>query len=176
MMVVIVPKIKSDDKELEIWLDLEGTVIDSWDNGRILHGHVSNIQTFLAAYELKHLRIWSFAIWTAKQKSDFVQSGMKESLEQLFGGLRIVDYPSVDEMIELCKPYDFHFRYECPLEFMQVNGKYWSFLKYAMSQTSKKCVLIDDCVPFSMIQYPNKNVEVITLNIEKDFLQQTKQV
>ncbi len=167
MKVAIVPKIKYKPKQLEVWLDLEGTIINNWDDGLFLQ-HVQKIKDYLEVEKPTHINIWSFAIWYEKQRIEFDASGMKERIEQCFG-LEIIEYPSVDDMIELCKPADSYFRYDHPHEFMQINGKYWSFIKYAMSQTSKKLVLIDDCVPHSVIQYPHRNVEVLTLNIEKDF-------
>jgi hypothetical protein len=166
MMAEILMNYCSDSQALEVWLDLEGTVINNWDDGLFIQ-HVSKIKDYLQDVKPTFLNIWSFAIWTQKEKEEFDYSGMKERIEQCFG-LPIIEYPSVDEMMVLCKPYEFLFNYTCPLEFMQINGKYFSFLKHAMSQTSKKMVLIDDCVPGSVIQYTNKNVEVETLNIETD--------
>src|SRR5574343_896140 len=113
-----------------VWLDLEDTVIDNWHSGALLHLNVANIKNFLDFVKPQKINIWSFAIWYEEQQKDFVKSGMKESLELELGYL-IDRYPNVEEMRQ--HVYDFeHIHYQDTPDFMQLNGKAWSFIKFAL--------------------------------------------
>ena len=149
-----------------VWLDLEDTVIDVWSSGRLLHDKVAKIKNFLNQVKPQQINIWSFAIWYEKQQVEFVQSGMKESLELELGSM-IDQFPNMEQMRAYA--YDFeHIRYDSTLEFMQLNGKAWSFIKFALQFNDTEFWLIDDAIPTMTIDNHQTNTIIHLLNIDRD--------
>lgn len=149
-----------------VWLDLEDTVIDVWSSGRLLHDKIAKIKNLLADIKPKQINIWSFAIWHEKQQVEFVQSGMKESLELELGYL-IDRFPNTEQMRAFA--YDFEsIHYDSTLEFMQLNGKAWSFIKFASLHQDTKFWLIDDAVPSLTVSNHQTNTTIHLLNVDRD--------
>lgn len=156
----------SNNIKTSIWIDLEDTVIDNWSSGYLLHLNVEKIKTFLNEKKPHRINIWSFAIWYEKQKLDFINSGMKESIECALESL-IDQYPSIEEMRALV--YDFeHIHYQDTNDFILLNGKAWSFIKFASLFSDTEFFLIDDSVPSLTVQNRQTNTIIHLLNIERD--------
>ncbi len=129
---------------MEVWLDLEDTIITNWNEGLLLNP--GKIKNWLDERDIKELRIWSFAIWDDKDKAHFVRSGMKRMIETALER-PILEWPSVKEMQTLVEYYE-GIIYDSRTEFMQLNSKKWSFIKYCLGHKKHTtCVLIDDAVP-----------------------------
>jgi hypothetical protein len=108
--------------------------------------NVNVIKRWLDALEVKEINIWSFAIWTKEDKEFFVTSGMKEAIERALER-DIVEFPSVEEMRAYVYEYE-HITYDSQREFMTLNGKRWSFIKYCMvHRIGQHSILLDDAVP-----------------------------
>lgn len=146
----------------QVWVDLEETVINNWNDGFLLT-HTHKIRKYLNLHEVSDIRIWSFAIWNDKDKTEFVDSGMKKSLEIALD-VNIIEYPSVEEIQKLVFHYE-NTRYDSRSEFMSMNGKFWSFVKYCMGhQIGNHCVLIDDAVPdWRMSDFKDTFIETINI-------------
>lgn len=147
----------------QVWLDLEETVINNWNDGLLL-AHTHKIRKYLNLHEVKEITIWSFAIYDRNDQLEFEDSGMKRSIEDCLN-VRINQYPSVDEIQKLVFHYE-NTRYDSRLDFMSMNGKFWSFVKYCMGhQIGNHCVLIDDAVPdWRMSDFKDTFIETININ------------
>lgn len=152
-------------QEVEIWLDLEETIINNWDDAWLTH-HVPKIKAWLDYHKPTKINIWSFAIWSEEDRDYFVNSGMKEVISNELG-YRISKYPSMLDMMKWAKEYD-GIHYENVHEFAQLNGKTWSFVKFGVLQQNKKLFLIDDAVPHLEMKVPDNNVSIYLLNVERD--------
>ena len=142
-----------------LWLDLEETIIDSWSSGLLINPH--KIRKWLDQNDIDDIHIWSFAIWDDKDKNEFVTSGMKESIECVLRR-QILSSLSVIEMHKLVYQYE-KVRYDGTTDFMSLNGKHWSFIKYCMGHhIGEHCILIDDCVP-SWTLNDNKTGTIVEL-------------
>ncbi len=147
---------------LKVWLDLEETIINNWNDGLFL-GHVHKIKKWLDDNEIKEINIWSFAIWNDKDILDF-ESHLKKQIE-LALGRPIVLYPSVEQMQKLVYQYE-HTEYDSVWEFMQLNRKNWSFIKYCLGHHKDcKCILIDDAVPNQTLVDHDINLTIRLINV-----------
>jgi hypothetical protein len=149
----------------EIWLDLEETVIYSW-NDAWFTGHCPKIKSWLDFHNPTEINIWSFAIWSQEDRDYFVNSGLKEEITKELG-YRISKYPDIPTMMEWIYAYE-KIKYENLYEFAQLNGKAWSFIKYAMTRQNVKMFLVDDAVPTMELKLPEQNVEIYLLNVARD--------
>jgi hypothetical protein len=126
-----------------VYLDLEETIIDNWDSGLLINS--SFIRKWLDANHLGDIHIWSFAIYNDQDKNDFVKHLQDRICRVL--NRSVLSYPSIAESMAVVFKYD-HVQYESRFEFVQLNGKHWSFFKYCMMQhIGEHCILIDDAVP-----------------------------
>jgi len=148
-----------------IWLDLEETIINNWDDG-FFTGHTQKIKTFIDKIKPSHINIWSFAIWDEEHRSQFVSSSMKKSIEDVLG-YEIKEYPSVEDIRLMVYEYE-KTRYFSRSEFMQMNGKFWSFIKYGMLRNDEHIILIDDAVQHTTMDIVKRNVKITTLNVAFD--------
>ena len=142
---------------LKIWLDLEETIINNWYDGLLIRP--GKIKHWLkSTYNVDEINIWSFAIWDENDKKEFVSSGMKEAIEKALE-CRIIDFPSVEEMQYKIEEYE-GIKYDSRGEFMQLNQKRWSFMKYCLGyEPNTRCVLLDDAVPsWELIDWKTKTV------------------
>lgn len=129
---------------MEVWLDLEDTIITGWKEGLLLNP--GKIKKWLDDRDVKEIRIWSFAIWNEADKKRFVGSGMKQMIETALER-PILEWPSMAEMQVAVQHYE-GIIYDSRTEFMQLNSKKWSFIKYCLGhKKNTTCVLIDDAVP-----------------------------
>jgi hypothetical protein len=150
---------------VKVWLDLEETIINNFDDGLFL-GHVYKIKKWLDQKEIKEVNIWSFAIWDDKDIKSF-EFRLKEEIE-LALGRPIISYPSVEQMQKLVYHYE-SIEYDSRSDFMQLNGKRWSFIKYCLgnqySFEANECVLIDDAVPNQTLVDYDRNLTIQLINV-----------
>lgn len=142
---------------VKVWLDLEETIIDNWDSGLLINP--GRIKKWLkSTYNVDEINIWSFAIWNEADKLEFVSTGMKAAIEKALE-CRIIDFPSVEDMQQLIEKYE-GIIYDSRGEFMQLNQKRWSFMKYCLGyEPNTRCVLLDDAVPsWELIDWKTKTV------------------
>lgn len=145
-----------------VFLDLEETIIDSWANGILVNA--GRIKKWLDKNHLGGIHIWSFAIYDDKDQHEFETSGMKTSIEHVLGR-EILSSLSIVDMSKLVYQYE-KLRYDNRSDFMQMNGKHWSFIKYCMGhQIGNKCILIDDCVPDWVLSDNNTGTIVELINV-----------
>jgi hypothetical protein len=142
-----------------VFLDLEGTIIDGWNSGLLINPN--KIKIWLDSNNIGDIHIFSFALYNNKDLVEFVDSGMKNSIERALNR-RILTWPSVEDIQKVVYDYE-HVRYENVYEFSQINGKHWAFIKFILGQQEEgEFVLIDDTIPSLEIK-DNKGNKVIRL-------------
>jgi hypothetical protein len=146
----------------QVWIDLEETIIDSWSSGLLINHH--KIKNWLDTNNIDDINIWSFAIWDEKDQKEFVSSGMHESIERVLNR-KILSSVSVTEMHKLVYQYE-KVRYDNDTDFMSLNGKHWSFIKFCMGHhVGQDCILIDDCVPSWIIEDTKTGGKITLINV-----------
>lgn len=153
-------------RKISVWLDLEETVIKSWHEPYYTM-HVHKLRQWIWDLNPVDINIWSFAIWNEEDKKHFIESGIKQDLEGYFKK-SIDKFYSIKELMQLCKPSESPYSYDSDHQWVQFNGKLWSFIKFAMLQEDTEFYLIDDCVPHTIIEFPDRNIKITTLNIVTD--------
>ena len=148
---------------MHVWLDLEATIITCWEEGFLINQEV--IKSWLDENNIGDINIWSFALWDEKDRDEFITSGMKSAIEKVLDR-RILTHPCIREMRAMIFKTE-KLKYISTRDFIQINGKHWSFIKFCMGEhPDKKCVLIDDMVPSIEIRDSRTQGEIILINIE----------
>lgn len=147
-----------------IFIDLEDTVINNWHDGQLLTHGVYKIQQILEKEypRVTDLNIWSYAIWNNDDLDRFNKI-YRKWLEEVFG-MNIDLVFSVHQIRNLIYSYE-HIEYEDRNEFMQMNGKFLSFMKYGQLYKDRDFVLFDDLVPNSLLTFHDLNTTIRTIKI-----------
>lgn len=151
-------------QERIIFLDLEDTIISNWYDGRLLGNNIKRIRDTIRERfpNFKVLNIWSFAIYDQTDIDDFdirLRNDVEVAMRHKFDFII-----SVDRMMELVKEYE-NIHYDSRHEFMQMNNKFYSFIKYCQLYTDLHLILFDDAVPNMIMQIPDKNLTIETIKI-----------
>lgn len=130
----------------KVFLDLEETIIESWDNPIIMNH--KKISKFLRNLDITHVGIFSFAIWNDEDKVNFERFEIKQMIEQslqVFVG-KVLTVPEMADEVFWKQGTVIE-----PMEFIQLWGKQRAFLDWAMMQPrfdegEQEFILIDDVV------------------------------
>ena len=153
------------ETKLSIWIDLEETIINNWDDKYFLQS-TRAIKKWLSEVQgLTEINIWSFAIWDSADIWHFEKSGLKKDIEDALR-FPIAQYPSVEEMQKMVYSYD-KIDYDSRNEFMQLNGKMWSFMKFALQYKNTRFILIDDAVPNMTLNQEDYNTSIEFINVNR---------
>lgn len=158
--------------QTKVWLDLEDTIIDRFDAAR--GNNLVNVQPtldWLASIEAVKFGIFSFAIWTDKEKKQFERS-LRRRIETTLG--LVTEVLSVDEMASIVSKWsgvqfgvaeDFPDRIS---DFISINGKHDAFIKVCLAREQDcTCFLLDDVVPNRTVIDHDKNVTIHLVNVKK---------
>ena len=128
-----------------MFLDLEGTVIEDWDSFRLMTENIRSIRHALEHRKIKEVHIFSFAIHDEADVARFV-SELQPTLERhlqvpIVGVHTIQEMKHVDEVWRGCRLFDMS-------EFILLRGKQGAFESWAASKhPGQSSALIDDVVP-----------------------------
>ncbi len=151
---------------MNIFLDLEGTIINNWNEGLLINPQkIKNFIHSTANVYNRSVTIFSFAIYDENDREEFVTSGMKEAIENSIDCM-ITNVLNVKEIQKAVYEYE-KVKYDSIFEFIQMNGKQWSFIKYCMiKHVGETSILIDDCVGSIDIIDRKQGTEIILHNIK----------
>lgn len=145
-----------------IFLDLEGTIIDSWDNR--VPVNLSKIKSFLEQNNIKEVNIFSFAIHNEDDLTEFCRDDFKGWLEEILN-VKIVSHPTVEDM---CKAVLQHVGINWSThELISVWTKLRSFQDFCQACfKDSSCTLIDDVVPNMTQVFHDINLVIKTINVD----------
>lgn len=142
------------------FLDLEGTIIQSWDNPNLIN--VDSIKKWLKDRDVKQIHIFSFAIFNKDDQDKFV-ARFKTPLQDVLG-VDIVSWPDKRSMMDA----DLPIKWDNEWDFSSVRGKQGAFLIWATQNfAGQHSVLIDDCVPNRVVSDLDTNTIITTINVNK---------
>jgi len=143
-----------------LFLDLEETVIQSWDNP--IFCNTDFILDILKQEQVKQVHIFSFAIYNDRDKKIF-ENTMKSGLEQHLG-VEILSWVSIKELIE--KIFNHTNTLFDENELITLWGKVRSFHDFCSSEFNNiECILVDDVVPNSRFDLFDKNLSIRTIRV-----------
>ena len=144
------------------FLDLEGTIIDSWDN-RVFVNY-SRVKDFLSQRMIKEVNIFSFAIWNEKDLNVFNQKDFKGWLEDALE-VKIVSTPTVEDIKKVVQHHR-GINWETH-ELISVWGKLRSFQDFCIACFENcSCTLLDDAVPNMTQVMHDSNLVIKTIDVE----------
>jgi hypothetical protein len=128
---------------MNVFLDLEETVITSWADGMLLH--TTPVREFLQQNNVKKVHIFSFAIWNKKDQDDFDRR-FKSTLEKVLK-VNIAARPSVEDMMR-ADTLMTGLQFDSITDFVSIRGKTGAFQNFCRFHFDHQVnVLIDDVVP-----------------------------
>lgn len=156
-----------DDKvNKHLFVDLEETLIDSWESGQL--GPKGKVWSLLDTHfgrdrPVTNATVWSFAVWDQKDVDHF-NNNFKTWLENQFN-LRFVDVVTTAEMVVVCKNH-LGWNHLDTTELIQLLGKERSLEIWLKNHNYRDCevVLLDDVVENKTVHFHDKN---LTLNFVK---------
>lgn len=152
-------------KSVTCWLDLEQTIIASWDDVFLIN--VTTIRDFLKSRNITEVGIFSFAIYNEADKEEF-RKNIKPIIE-LALGVTVIAWPSVRDMIRVEKQYSgvvFDSEYEVH-DYIQLRGKKDGFINYVNATCEfETAILIDDVVPDLTLSHRFKGWSIELWNVD----------
>ena len=152
-------------KSVTCWLDLEQTIIASWDDVFLIN--VTTIRDFLKSRNITEVGIFSFAIYNEADKEEF-RKNVKPIIE-LALGVTVTTYPSVQDMIRVEKQFT-GVRFDQPYEvteYIHLRGKKDAFINYIQGICEfETAILIDDVVPDLTLSHRFKGWAIELWNVD----------
>jgi hypothetical protein len=131
-------------KNTQVFLDLEETVIDSWDSGLLVNS--AQVRDWLAQHEIKGVDIFSFAVWNQQDQLKFDREFAPILRKALDVGIR--NCITVQSMMEKDSTLTGINWQGDITEFICLRGKVGAFTNWCrLHHAADVCVLIDDIVP-----------------------------
>ncbi len=152
-------------QKLVLWLDLEDTIITNWHDVLFTY-HTQNIKQWILKYQPDSVHIFSAAIYDEADQRTF-ETTMKLDIEQALQ-CSIQSWPSMYEVQRIIYNYE-RVKYDSLFEFIQINGKTWSFVKMLMGRNIKDehHVLIDDAVSKIEVNDTSRNNKFTLINVNE---------
>jgi hypothetical protein len=152
-----------ENKEL-FFLDLEETVIRSFDNPRLVN--IEKVKKFLHNHGATELHIFSYAIHSEADRTIFNRD-IKPRLEEILE-LPIVSCPTIPEVMKA--DYELTGLFFSPTsevtEYIYTRGKTYGFINYVNNKYNyTRAVLIDDTVADMTITYRNLGARIDFYNV-----------
>ena len=130
------------NKQFTVFLDLEETVITSWDEGLLVNA--SKVREFLKEQNVTNFTVFSFAVWNDKDKADFDRLH-RRPLERGLDCM-VKSCPSTEDFMQAdTNLTGVHF--DSLTDFISIRGKVGAFTNWVRFQGLANALLVDDVVP-----------------------------
>lgn len=146
-----------------IFLDLEETIINTWDNPFLMN--VENIRAFISQRGAELVHIFSFAVWDENDQDVFDSHPlMKDAIAEALD-VEIGDVPSLrDVQRSFANIHRLVFKDKS--DFLDLTSKELGFIAFCRDRFSDAhCILIDDKVEEMTIDVPGKNLKIELFNV-----------
>ena len=144
-----------------VFLDLEETVINNWDEGFLVH--TSKVRDFLKEQNVKGWTVFSFAVWNASDVAVF-QKRHQRFLEKALD-CPVLSCPSCQDFME-CDTEKTGVRFDSLTDFISIRGKVGAFTNWcAVNHSGQHSVLVDDVVPNAVWTNKDTNTTVEFVNV-----------
>ena len=130
------------DNKFTVFLDLEETVINNWNDGLLVN--TTRVREFLASQGATQFTVFSFAVWDKKDQQDFERLH-RRALERALD-CRVVACPSVADFQRVdTELTGVHF--DSVTDYISIRGKVGAFTNWARFHGLAHALLVDDVVP-----------------------------
>jgi hypothetical protein len=148
-----------------VFLDLEGTVINNWDDLDLEWRKCRALKRMLAEGNVRSVEIFSFAIYDDHDRQKWVDSRLGLLLSTHLE-VDVTAFPLTVDEIKLNIQRSRGLFFEDRREFIQLLGKQEAFIQWAQSQMSGEFLLIDDMVQDVVFENLTTKHKVACLNID----------
>lgn len=151
---------------ISLHLDLEETVIDSWESMTILPSKINAIASLAKSLQISEFSVFSFAVWNAQDQAEFARY-LQPILERMLR-MECIGCPTVDDIMEADRRQT-NVRFdEGELgEWIAVRGKADAFRNFILQRgTVGTHILVDDVVPDSVLYMSKSSIAVVLKNID----------
>ena len=131
-----------DTKTFKVFLDLEETVITSWDEGFLCNA--SRVREFLAEQKATNFTVFSFAVWHDRDKADFERLH-RRVLERALD-CTVLACPSVEDFMQADTELT-GVQFDSLTDFISIRGKVGAFTSWVRFHELGDALLVDDVVP-----------------------------
>lgn len=149
------------DTKFKVFLDLEETVINNWDEGLLVN--TTRVRDFLKQQNASEFTVFSFAVWNDRDKADFDRVH-RRTLERALD-CRVAACPSVEDFM-LADTAFTGVRFSDLTDFISVRGKPGAFHNWCrLNHPTENCLLVDDVVPNLDLVNRDTGVTVRLVNV-----------
>ena len=146
---------------MNVFLDLEETVINNWTEGMLLNS--SRVREWLQDLNIKQVRLFSFAIWNEKDQFRF-EKEFKPVLRRALD-VGFIDCPSVEDFIKADLKVT-GVLWDNLHEFAVIRGKQDAFRSWCkLHFDGQHNVLLDDTVTNGIWHNKDTNLKLEFINI-----------
>ena len=125
-----------------IFLDLEETVIDNWDNGMLIRS--TAVREFLMQHGAVNFTVFSFAVWNKADQATFDRNH-RLVLERALDA-RVKACPTVEDFMQAEMKVT-GIRFDTITDFVATKGKTGAFTTWCnLHHPTENCLLLDDVV------------------------------
>lgn len=148
---------------MNVFLDLEETVIDNWDNAALVN--TTKVKDWLASLGVSKVRLFSFAVYDQRDKDRF-NTLLKPFLERVLE-VEFLDSPSVDDF-QVADTLVTGLHWDSRHDFIQVRGKLDAFRSWCKHKFDKQHnILLDDAVPNATWKNDDSGLVLQYVNVDK---------
>lgn len=152
------------DSKFKIFLDLEETVIDSWQSGMLIRS--SQVRDFLKEQNATNVTIFSFAVWDSNDQQVFDKQHRRALQKSLDTGIVLV--PTVQDFMAADTKLTGVNWHGDVTEFICLRGKVGAFINWCkLHHPTTNCLLVDDIVPNMDIIDHDTNTTIKFINVNK---------
>jgi len=147
---------------MNVYLDLEQTVVDSWDSGLLVNS--TTVKDWLERLAVKEVSVFSFAVWNEQDQQEFWRR-LHDPLTRALG-VTVKQCPSFKDFMKADTEVT-GVRWDDDLtEFIAIRGKVDSFRSWCrLHHNGEHCVLVDDVVPNGFWQDVDSGFKVDYVNV-----------
>lgn len=131
-----------DNHTFSIFLDLEETVINNWDDGLLVNS--TKLRNFLKCQKATDVNVFSFAIWNSADAATFERRHLR--VIEMALDCKIISWPTVEQMMLADRDLT-RVHFDNISEFMGIRTKVGAFTNWCRKNNLQKAMLVDDTVP-----------------------------
>lgn len=128
---------------MNVFLDLEETVINNWQESSLINS--SRVRDWLSSLQVKHVDIFSFAVWDQRDQQHFwkeIHPALSKALD-----ISIRNCPTAEDFLKAEMSVT-GVDWESLHEFIAIRGKVDAFRSWCRQHHAHEhCILLDDVVP-----------------------------
>lgn len=148
---------------MKVFLDLEGTVINNWDDALLLNKCL-DIRSWLKCNRVKEVAIFSAAIWNEADKQRF-EKVIKPFLEDALD-VKIMEWPSMEDVWKSTTWKGVGFENVC--EMISLIGKKRMFEDWCLEkERGNHSILIDDSFGNWAIEHHDSHTSIGIVHVDK---------